>query len=78
MGNAPAAFAVTDTGEHPLCAVWRVEMAEYIAAEFVDGRHPPVRALLAERGARRVHFKDARAFANANTPDALEALERAA
>lgn len=78
MGTALAAFAVTDSGEHPLCAVWRVEMAEYIAAEFVDGRHPPVRALLAERGARRVHFNDPRAFANANTPDALEALERVA
>lgn len=78
MGNASAAFAVTDAGEHPLCAVWRVEMAEYIAAEFVDGRHPPVRALLAQWGGRRVHFKDAGAFANANTPDALEALEHAA
>lgn len=78
IGNAPAAFAVTDAGEHPLCAVWRVEMADYIAAEFVDGRHPPVRALLADHRARRVHFKDVRAFANANTRDALEALERAA
>ncbi|MBN8605460.1 MAG: molybdenum cofactor guanylyltransferase [Caulobacterales bacterium] len=78
MGDAPAALAVTDAGEHPLCAVWRVEMAEYIAAEFVDGRHPPVRALLAQYGARRVRFKDAHAFANANTRDALEALERVA
>lgn len=78
MGDAPAALAVTDAGEHPLCAVWRVEMAEYIAAELTDGRHPPVRALLAAHGARRVHFRDVHAFANANTPDALEALERAA
>lgn len=78
MGDAPAAMAVTNSGEHPLCAVWRIEMAEYIAAEFVDGRHPPVRALLADYGARRVRFKNAHAFANANTPDALEALERVA
>jgi len=34
--------------------------------------------LLAQYGARRVRFKDAHAFANANTRDALEALERVA
>lgn len=78
MGNATAVFAVTDAGEHPLCAVWRVEMAEYIAGTCVDGQHPPVRALLGACGARRVHFKDTRAFSNANTPDDLAALEHAA
>jgi len=49
-----------------------------VKAALADGQHPAVRAFLSEIGARRVHFSDARAFANANTPDALQALEHAA
>lgn len=78
LGDAPAALAVTDGHEHPLCAVWRVEVEERIKTVLEDGRHPAVRAFLSDLGARRVHFNDARAFANANTPDALQALEHAA
>lgn len=78
LADAPAAYAVTSAGAHPLCAVWRVDAATHIAAAIVGGRHPPVRALLANIGARPVHFEDAAAFANANTRAALDALGRAA
>jgi molybdopterin-guanine dinucleotide biosynthesis protein A len=37
----------------------------------LDGVHPSVRSFLAEQQAQRVWFDDARAFANANTVDAL-------
>jgi len=78
LGDAPAVYAVTENAEHPLCAVWRVELGDRVAAALSGGQHPPVRRLLADLDARRVHFGDARAFANANTPDALAALEHAA
>lgn len=78
LGDAPAAFAVTAEGEHPLCAVWRVALLPCLQQTLAEGEHPSVRALLAEMGAARVTFADARAFANANTPAALAALERPA
>jgi molybdopterin-guanine dinucleotide biosynthesis protein A len=77
LSAAPAAFAVTPEREHPLCAVWRVELAELIAAALT-AQHPPVRVLLAKMGARPVYFDDARAFANANTPDTLRQMEKTA
>jgi molybdopterin-guanine dinucleotide biosynthesis protein A len=42
------------------------------------GQHPSVRGLLAEIGVEAVYFPDERLFLNANTPNALAALERAA
>ena len=78
LGDAPAAFAVTSEGEHPLCAVWRVALLPCLQQALAEGEHPSVRSLLAEIGAARVAFADARAFANANTRAALAALERPA
>lgn len=78
IGAAPAAFAVTSAGEHPLCAVWRVALRTPLERALRDGVHPPVRSFLAEQRAQRVWFDDAEAFANANTADALYALERSA
>lgn len=74
LRDDPAAYVTTESGDHPLCAVWRVELCEYITDALAGGRHPPVRQVLADLGARRAHFGDPRAFANANTADALAAL----
>jgi molybdopterin-guanine dinucleotide biosynthesis protein A len=76
VGAAPAAYAVTDEGEHPLCALWRIELCEQVKARLAAGEHPAARAFLEEVGAARIHFDDARAFANANTAGALSALGR--
>ena len=76
MGAAKAAYAVTARGAHPLCALWRVELLETIEAHLHTGEHPAVRAILAACGAVPVEFEDAGAFANANTPETLAALEQ--
>lgn len=75
IGSAPAAFAITASGEHPLCAVWRASLRETLEHVLSNGVHPSVRSFLAAQGARGVRFKDTRAFANANTKDMLAALE---
>ena len=71
IGPAPAAFAVTSVGDHPLCAVWRVALQTPLEHSLRSGVHPSVRSFLAQQHAQRVWFDDARAFANANTVDAL-------
>ena len=78
IGAAPAAYAVTCQGEHPLCALWRVDLLEPLKARLDAGEHPAARAFLREIGAAVIHFDDANAFANANTADALAELERGA
>ncbi len=78
IGLARAAFAVTSVGEHPLCAVWQVALQSPLEHSLRGGVHPSVRSFLAAQHAERVWFDDARAFANANTADALLALERSA
>jgi molybdopterin-guanine dinucleotide biosynthesis protein A len=76
MGEANAAYAVTAQGEHPLCALWRVDLADAIAACLNAGEHPAVRAMLTASGAVPVQFADANAFANANTQVELAVLEQ--
>lgn len=78
IGAAPAAYAVTMQGQHPLCAIWRVTLRTPLQETLAGGVHPSVRAFLAAHGAVSVYFDDAHAFANANTADALAALERKA
>ncbi len=78
IGAAPAAYAHTTRGVHPLCAIWSVRLLAPLHLTLQDGEHPAVRSLLQEIGAVAVSFADDRAFLNANTPDALAALERAA
>ena len=74
-GDVPAAFAITASGAHPLCTVWRVSLRETLERALTNGVHPSVRSFLAATGARGLRFEDAHAFANANTMDALAALE---
>lgn len=77
IGDAAAAHAVTVDGEHPLCALWRVDLATALRDTLAPGVHPPVWRFLGDHGARAVRFADAAQFANANTPETLAALERA-
>jgi len=78
MGEAPAAYAVTALGTHPLCAVWRVRLLAPLSMSLAEGEHPSVRQLLADIGASAIVFADEGAFLNANTPAALAEMERAA
>jgi molybdopterin-guanine dinucleotide biosynthesis protein A len=78
IGASPAAYARTFHKDHPLCAVWNVRLLATLQAKLNAGVHPSVRRLLADIGAKPVSFADERAFLNANTPDALTELERAA
>lgn len=74
-GEAPAAYAVTDGGVHPLCAIWSVALLPALTHALEYGSHPAVRTFLSDHHARPIHFEDAFAFTNANTPEALAALE---
>jgi molybdopterin-guanine dinucleotide biosynthesis protein A len=76
IGVAPAAYARTASGEHPLCAIWRVRLKAPLEQALTSGTHPSVRSFLAAQGAQGVPFEDANAFANANTRDELASLER--
>lgn len=78
IGAAPAAFAVTARGEHPLCALWAIGLRAPLDRALATGFHPSVRSFLAAHGAVGVRFDDMAAFANANTANALAALERSA
>jgi molybdopterin-guanine dinucleotide biosynthesis protein A len=76
IAAAPAAYALTCQGEHPLCALWGVDLLDALKTRLSAGEHPAARSFLRDIGAAVVHFDDARAFANANTADALAELER--
>jgi molybdopterin-guanine dinucleotide biosynthesis protein A len=77
IADASAAYVATSDGDHPLCALWRVDLAPSLRAALTRGVHPPVWRFLEENGAHAVRFADAARFANANTPETLAALERA-
>lgn len=74
LREAPAAFAVTADGPNPLCAVWRTDILPDLSARLTD-HHPSVQSFQAELGSIAVRFDDAAAFANANTREALSAIE---
>jgi molybdopterin-guanine dinucleotide biosynthesis protein A len=75
IGDAPAAFAVTHGADHPLCALWRVSVETPLLRQLKQGSHPPVCAFLEEIGAAPVRFDTPLQFANANTVEALAAME---
>ena len=74
LGDRPAAFAVTLAGPNPLCAVWRTDVLSDLLVRLAD-HHPSVQSFHAELGSTAVRFADATAFANANTREALAAIE---
>jgi len=77
LGSAPAAYAVTPHGAHPLCAMWCTTLLAPLSAELDAGRHPAVRDFLAAHGAATVRFGDAASFVNFNTRESLGAMESA-
>ncbi|MDB5433193.1 MAG: hypothetical protein JWP35_4309 [Caulobacter sp.] len=60
------AFAQTDQGPQPLCAIWKVAALALLTQSMADGAHPPVRQFASMVGANAVRFEDAGAFANFN------------
>ena len=69
-GEAFAAYVETADGQHPLCALWSVDLLASLESELARG-HPPVRAFLGDVGAVAVPFGDAAAFLNVNAPGDL-------
>lgn len=67
LGDAGAAYAVTDQGPQPLCSLWRVVSLSAVTDWLIGERHPPAKRLLSSLGAPAVVFEDAAAFANFNT-----------
>ncbi len=74
-GDRSAVFATTVHGPEPLCAVWSTDLAALLADRLTAGRHPSVKALLSEIGATPVFFADPTPFEDADTPQALAALD---
>ena len=66
------AVAITSEGLQPLCALWPIEALQ--ALEYASA-HPPIRDVLAGRGAAETSFPDPSAFDNLNTPQAFAAAQ---
>ena len=73
-GAAPAAYARTPGGPHPLCAAWSVDLADPLNERLGSGDHPSVQGWLREIGAAAVDFEDEAAFRNVNTKADLAGL----
>ena len=72
----PCAVARTPSGVESLCAAWRAELAEDLAARLAIG-HPPVHAYLEAHRCAFVDYPDTAGFLNVNTPqDLAEAARR--
>lgn len=70
LGADRAAFAITLSGQHPLCCVWRAGCLGSLEP-LLGPAHPPVRKVLDALCAKQVHFSEEAAFLNVNTPDQL-------
>lgn len=71
IGDAAAAFAMSSSGENPLCAVWRSDLLSKLQTAMAEGKHPSVRGFLGGQSARAVMFDEVQSFANANTTSDL-------
>lgn len=69
-GEAFAAFAETDDGPHPLCALWSIDLLASLESELARG-HPAVRVFLGDVGGVAVRFGEAAGFVNVNRPGDL-------
>jgi molybdenum cofactor guanylyltransferase len=74
---APLAIAVTADGPQPVFALVHRSLAPALAAALARGERGVARFALAQ-GASTVHFDDAEAFADADTPEELARLSRSA
>ncbi|MEP7209381.1 MAG: molybdenum cofactor guanylyltransferase [Alphaproteobacteria bacterium] len=67
--GARVVLAATSDGWHPLCALWRTDLAGELRAALASGRHPSVHGFAESVGVSIVQFEDAEAFLNINTPE---------
>jgi molybdenum cofactor guanylyltransferase len=74
---SPLAIAVTADGPQPVFALVHRSLAPAVAAALARGERGVARFALAH-GAATVHFDDAEAFADADTPEELARLSRSA
>jgi molybdenum cofactor guanylyltransferase len=74
---APLAIAATADGPQPVFALIHRSLAPAVAAALARGDRGVARFALAQ-GAATVHFDDAEAFADADTPEELARLSRSA
>lgn len=75
-GGAEVAVPASGGDLHPDCALWRVEAAERLEP-YLAGGGSSLRGFAAACGMDRVEWPDKGAFANANTPQDLAALQPA-
>jgi molybdopterin-guanine dinucleotide biosynthesis protein A len=75
--TAPLAIAATADGPQPVFALVHRSLAAAVAAALARGERGVARFALAQ-GAATVHFDDAEAFADADTPADLARLSRSA
>ena len=74
LGDAPAVYALTPGGPHPLVAIWRTDLAEPLRTCLNAGDHPAVQDYLQEIGAQAWGFDD-QGFENVNRESDLARLE---
>ena len=77
-GAGAAMAETTGEGRQPLCAIWPAAALPRLTEALAGGAHPPTWRMLEELGAVKVRFDRPEAFANLNTREDLERLERQA
>lgn len=72
IGEGPV-VAARALRRHPLCALWRAEVAASLAQLARRPDHPPLHQLVEDLGGGWADFVDEDAFANLNTPEEFAA-----
>ena len=75
IGDAPVA-AARAARAHPLCALWRTDVAPALATLASEPEQPSLQAIIGRLGGVWLDFPDEAAFANLNTPADFEQAER--
>jgi molybdopterin-guanine dinucleotide biosynthesis protein A len=75
IGEGPA-IAARAARAHPLCALWRVDLAPALATLAAAPDQPSLQAIIKRLGGSWLDFPDEAAFANLNTPAEFEQAER--
>lgn len=71
--GADLAILTGPDGPHPLCSVWRPELADRLKAALAE-RHPPVWKFAADHGAAQLACADPARLVNINTQEDLQAV----
>jgi molybdenum cofactor guanylyltransferase len=68
IGGSPL-MAARAVRRHPLCALWRTDLAADLARLAREAGQPPLQRMVDELGGGWVDFDEEEAFANLNTPE---------